>query len=181
MSRTQFALISPAGQSQGSVERVTVEAERRGQLLWVRYFVEMPLDALLIPEAAEPLRTDLLWHHTCCEAFIRTPGSDPYIEFNFSPSSRWAAYGFDSFREGMRDYSLESDPVIGLDFSDTSMGLEAETLVPEAFDHDWLLQLSVIVEANDGTKSFWALRHKQGEPDFHHENCFAMILPVGQS
>jgi hypothetical protein len=181
VGRTQFALITPAGQSPGPVKGIMVEAERRGQGLRVRYFVEAPMGTVIVPVTDEPLRTDLLWHRTCCEAFIRTPGADPYIEYNFSPSSRWAAYGFDSFREGMRDYPLEIDPVIGLDLSDTSMGLEAEVLVPDVFDDDWLLQLSVIVEANDGTKSFWALRHKQGEPDFHHEDCFAMILPVGQS
>ncbi len=181
MGRTQFELIAPAGQSRGPVERVTVEAARQGQSLWVRYFVEVPIEAIVLPATEAPLRTDLLWHHTCCEAFVRTPRNEPYIEYNFSPSSRWAAYGFDSFREGMRDFPIERDPVISIDFRDTSMGLEAEVLVPDVFDDDWLLQLSVIVEAIDGSKSFWALRHKQGEPDFHHADCFAMILPVDQS
>jgi hypothetical protein len=181
LSRTQFAMITPAGQSGGPVEAVTVEAERRGQGLWVRYLIEAPLGAIVLPGPDEPLRTDLLWHHTCCEAFIRSPGSDPYIEYNFSPSSRWAAYAFDSFREGMRDYPLASDPVIHLDAGEAWFALEAEAVVPDAFDDDWLLQLSVIVEATDGTKSFWALRHKQGEPDFHHEDCFAMLLPKDQT
>jgi hypothetical protein len=181
LGRTQLELITPAGQSAGPVEKVTVEAERRdGNRLWVRYLVEAPLDDILIPGPAAPERTDLLWHHTCCEAFIRTPGTDPYIEFNFSPSSRWAAYSFDAFREGMADWPLETVPEIALDLGERWFALEAEATIPDVFDDDWLLQISVIVEAKDGTKSFWALRHKPGEPDFHHSDCFAMLLPEDQ-
>jgi hypothetical protein len=182
VARTQFELIIPAGQSAGPVARVTVEAERRdANQLWVRYCVEAPQDEIAIPEPADPAHTDLLWHHTCCEAFIRTPGSDPYIEFNFSPSSRWAAYSFDAFREGMADWPLDSDPVVIFASCDTGFVLEAKATIPDVFNADWLLQISVIVEAADGQKSFWALRHKPGEPDFHHGDCFALLLPKDQA
>lgn len=178
MGRTQFALIHPSGQSPGRVKGVTVEAERRsGNMLWVRYLIDAPLDALLVPDPAEPARTDFLWHHTCCEAFLRAPGKEPYIEFNFSPSKRWAAYAFVSFREGVGDMPYVGDPAIALDAGESWLALEAEAAVPERFDGDWLLALSVIVEEQDGHKSYWALRHKPGEPDFHHADCFALILP----
>lgn len=178
VGRTQFALIHPSGQSRGEVRAVTVEAERRsGNVLWVRYLIEAPLDALLVPDPAEPARTDFLWHHTCCEAFLRTPETEPYIEFNFSPSTRWAAYAFDRFREGVTDMPYDGDPAIALDAGENWLALEAEAVIPERFEGDWLLGLSVIVEETDGQKGFWALRHKPGEPDFHHADCFALILP----
>lgn len=38
--------------------------------------------------------------------------------------------------------------------------------------------LSAVVEETDGTKSYWALRHPPGVPDFHHPDCFALELPA---
>lgn len=40
----------------------------------------------------------------------------------------------------------------------------------------WRMGLSAIIETNDGTKSYWALRHPPGKPDFHHRDCFALEL-----
>src|SRR3546814_9971873 len=36
--------------------------------------------------------------------------------------------------------------------------------------------LSAVIEETDGTKSYWALRHPPGKPDFHHPDCFALAL-----
>lgn len=40
----------------------------------------------------------------------------------------------------------------------------------------WRLALSAVIEETDGTKSYWALRHPPGAPDFHHPDCFALTL-----
>ena len=38
--------------------------------------------------------------------------------------------------------------------------------------------LSAILEEQDGTKSYWALAHPEGDkPDFHDPACFAAHLP----
>jgi hypothetical protein len=42
----------------------------------------------------------------------------------------------------------------------------------------WLAGLSAVIEEADGTKSYWALAHPSGEPDFHHPDCFALELPA---
>ncbi len=39
------------------------------------------------------------------------------------------------------------------------------------------LALSAVIEETDGTKSYWALAHPPGKPDFHHHTCFAATLP----
>jgi len=37
--------------------------------------------------------------------------------------------------------------------------------------------ISAVIEELDGTKSYWALAHPPGAPDFHHPTCFAATLP----
>ena len=44
-----------------------------------------------------------------------------------------------------------------------------------------MLAVSAVIEETDGTKSFWALRHPPGPPDFHHPDCFALTLPAPKS
>ncbi len=53
------------------------------------------------------------------------------------------------------------------------------TIAPLSLDwgeKDWKLALSAVIEETDGTKSYWALRHPPGAPDFHHPDCFALTL-----
>ena len=64
---------------------------------------------------------------------------------------------------------------IGLDASESHFAMEAN------FDIDGLVGkvgLSVVIEDTDGTKSYWALAHPPGAPDFHHPTCFAATLPA---
>jgi hypothetical protein len=37
----------------------------------------------------------------------------------------------------------------------------------------WRLGLSALIEDTSGRKSYWALAHPSGRPDFHHADCFA--------
>ena len=37
--------------------------------------------------------------------------------------------------------------------------------------------LNAVIEEADGTRSYWALAHPPGDPDFHHPDCFAFDLP----
>jgi hypothetical protein len=36
--------------------------------------------------------------------------------------------------------------------------------------------LSAVIEANDGTLSYWALKHPAAKPDFHHPDSFVLEL-----
>jgi hypothetical protein len=40
----------------------------------------------------------------------------------------------------------------------------------------WRVGISAIVEEVDGSKSYWALAHPEGKPDFHHADCFTLEL-----
>lgn len=80
---------------------------------------------LLIPEPKNSARTDLLWEHTCFEAFIGLSGSPAYREFNFSPSGQWAAYAFD-YRQRVEQPETEAPQIDACSPS----RLELDAIVP---------------------------------------------------
>ena len=43
---------------------------------------------------------------------------------------------------------------------------------------DLNLAFSAVIEETGGTKSYWALTHPPGKPDFHHPTCFTATLPA---
>jgi predicted GIY-YIG superfamily endonuclease len=147
------------------------------KLLMLRYVVNGHIDGLILPKPAQPTRTDGLWKTTCFEAFLRLPGSKAYIELNASSSSQWAAYRFEDYRAGMAELPMQTVPEIGCDASDSHFALEVTYVLPAEFaGHPLDFGLSAIIEESDGTKSYWALAHPPGAPDFHHGDCFALQL-----
>jgi hypothetical protein len=154
-----------------AVTAVEVEITRPGpRQLVLRYFARGDTAAIRLPPTRPTERGDDLWEHTCFEAFLaNAPG---YLEFNFSPSTLWAAYRFDAYRDGMRDAAItppKIETLIGFDRFELQAELAMPVLGP--------MGLSAVIEEKNGNKSFWALAHPPGEPDFHHEACFALELP----
>jgi len=120
-------------------------------------------------------RADELWKTTCFEAFFREAGKKRYREWNFAPSGQWAAYDFSSRRKGMKSTDVAQPPYIRIEDNFTWWGLGAAIAIPA--DTAWELGLSAVLEEKNGTKSYWALAHGGGEPDFHAADCFAARLP----
>src|SRR5262249_8129622 len=87
----------------GAVRHVAAWAEPAGpDVLRFHYVLEANLKHLRVPSpVADAARADNLWAHTCFEAFVGFARSPRYLELNFSPSGQWAAYGFESYRQGM--------------------------------------------------------------------------------
>jgi hypothetical protein len=50
--------------------------------------------------------------------------------------------------------------------------LELEGLSALPRNIPWHLGLSAVIEDTNGGKSYWALTHPPGGPDFHHSDCF---------
>ena len=109
-----------------------------------------------------------------------------YCEFNFAPSLKWAAYGFDAYRSKMREIEEISPPRIEASLDETSyqmqVALELEGLSALPANATWHVGLSAVIEETSGRMSYWALAHPPGEADFHHANCFALkLLPKEQA
>jgi hypothetical protein len=134
------------------------------------------VEAVSIPALASQERRDELWKHTCFETFIGLEGGG-YLEFNLSPALHWGAYHFEGYREGMQDLSVVA-PAISLTGIANLFALGADIgLSADNGELSGELALSAVIEELDGTKSYWALAHPPGAPDFHHPTCFVATLP----
>lgn len=166
-----------------AVRSVAASVEVAGPLsLRFEYVLEADLKRVRIPPpAGNAGRTDKLWTHTCFEAFVGLAQAPQYLELNFSPSGEWAAYSFESYREGMAP-ALDAAPRLTLREDGERLELRAEvrlsgTLVLEASAKPLLrIALSTVVEDPEGRLSYWALGHPSGRPDFHHPDSFSFAL-----
>jgi hypothetical protein len=157
---------------------VDVARPRVGSLL-LCYVVTGKIGDLRIPPVVTATRTDELWRHTCFEAFVGNSADAAYYEFNFAPSTQWAAYRFDSYRNGMRVAAEISTPRIDVQSSAECYTLQAALeldSLSSLFGASWRLGLSAVIEETNGRKSYWALEHPPGKADFHHSDCFAHEL-----
>ena len=147
---------------------------RPGSLI-LSYVVSGRIVGLRLPPVVATARADELWQHTCFEAFVRGSAGPGYYEFNFSPSTQWAAYRFDSYRSGMRVATDIGAPRIEVRSTAESYTLRA-ALEFGGLSSPLHLGLSAVLEETNGHKSYWALAHPPGKADFHHADCFALEL-----
>jgi hypothetical protein len=166
------------------VRRIDVElATTTDGALRLRYFLDGDVNAILVPPPATAGRADDLWKHTCFEAFIAGLDSRAYCEFNFSPSTQWAVYGFTGYREGMAPIDYSTDPTVATSVTDDRIALEArvplEALLALPGESSLRLGLAAVVEATDGRCTYWALAHPAERPDFHHPDSLVLSIDRG--
>jgi hypothetical protein len=148
-------------------------------LLVLYYCLEGDIDQLQLPAQQRSGHAEGLWERTCFEAFIRPYGVRSYFECNFSPSSEWAIYGFDDYRQGMRAIEPAQAPKIicrrreGELDADVDVHLSALELPAS----DLQLAVAAVLQDQSGALSYWALAHPDGKPDFHHSSGFVAALP----
>lgn len=126
---------------------------------------EFPLENLVWPaKSKKPTRKDELWKTTCVEMFFGAENSTSYVEFNFSPSTDWNSYHFESERAGMKPYDINSDVDSTLDPT-TSAQVNFETelnMIPTE------IGVTAILQWKDGRTEYYALQHSKDKPDFHN-------------
>ena len=168
------------GQFVDTIEVKLVCDER--QTLQLVYRISGVLNQLQVPVPRPARRADCLWQHTCFEAFIKTNVAPDYYEFNFSPSGEWAAYAFRSYRDGGPFDDDSMDPAISVTIQEQRLVLSAVIdlyrLPVIRSAARLLIGLSAVVEASDGSLSYWALNHPGDKPDFHHPDSFALELAL---
>jgi hypothetical protein len=163
-----------------AIRSVEVDVARSANSILLTYRVE-PAGTLLLPAFGRE-RRDNLWQGCCFELFVK-PESRGYVEFNFAPLEAWNAYSFLDWRMGRRAYQPDVEPRI----VDSRTDGRKEDF-PQRFELDVVLSpdialfapatasLTAVLEEDGGTKSYWALAHPPGEPNFHHPDCFAARL-----
>ncbi|MBI1815457.1 MAG: DOMON-like domain-containing protein [Deltaproteobacteria bacterium] len=138
------------------------------------------LTRVRVPPPSAPRIAHQLWEHTCFEVFVAVAGEPAYREFNFAPSGEWAGYDFSGYREvvGLADDTLA--PGIAVRTSPDRLELDAlvhlDRLSLTRGRAPLQLGLSAVIEAIDGTLSYWALHHPDGKPDFHHADARSLRL-----
>jgi hypothetical protein len=161
-----------------AVRAVEVEALRPAPgRLSLRYSLTGDTAALVIPPPAAPERADDLWRTTCFEAFLAAPDAAAYCELNFAPSTRWAAYRFDGYRQGMAPLDLPAPPAIAVRRAPDGLELAVDLQLPDAPAGPWRLGLTAVIDTTGEGIAHWAIAHPPGRADFHAAAGFDLSLP----
>jgi hypothetical protein len=149
-------------------------------VITLSYTLRAVMSRIRVGTEVAPAPADGLWKHTCFEAFLQPGGSPGYYEFNFSPTRQWAVYRFDAYRAGMTPMSLATPPDISTRKAADYLELQATFPLPFSADagaaRRTKLAVAAVVEEDNGRLCYWAGRHPQGKPDFHHSDGFAFEL-----
>lgn len=146
-----------------------------GEALHLQYTLRADVARLRIPELQPARRTDELWRHTCFEAFLHASAGSGYHEINASPSTQWAVYSFDDYRQGMTPTTLAQPPAIHVARSPRELVVEVRIDL-KVLPPSRALALAAVIEDESGSLSYWALKHPAAKPDFHHLGGFVLEL-----
>jgi hypothetical protein len=106
--------------------------------------------------------------------FIGIKGTDPYWEFNLSPSGNWNVYRFDDYRKEMtEETAFNALPLCVTQTPDVfkiNLKISLDKILPPGIP----LQagVSAVIKNIDNTLSYWALAHPGPKPDFHLKDAF---------
>ncbi len=152
---------------------------RHAGTLKINFELSAPLNQIIIPALAEkPTRKNRLWEDTCFELFIGIKGTDPYWEFNLSPSGYWNVFRFDDYRKGMTEETTFSRLPFYVTHTPDSLKMFLEIKMNELLPPDQLLNagISAVIKNNHGDITYWALTHPGPKPDFHLKDAFCIEL-----
>jgi hypothetical protein len=165
-----------------AVWAIDVNVRRTSAELEVNFRLEGNISRIcLTPPGGLPNAVEL-WRHTCFELFVAIEGQAQYHELNFAPWRQWRIYAFRGYRDldssSPANYLLS--PSIAVCSTDQTLELRAGILLADLSEvHPQAplrVGLSAVIEASDGSFSYWALRHPSAKPDFHHPDAFALRL-----
>ncbi|MEO6092448.1 MAG: DOMON-like domain-containing protein [Novosphingobium sp.] len=175
VQRRSFPLVAHVAHPAQRVTSVAVKLTLTAHWLSLRWRIE-GAGALVVPGFAGKGRADELWRTTCFELFARGQGDEEYCEFNLSPSERWAAYDFDSYRAGMAPRPMPHDP--GCTWRRSGETALFDAAIPRGAIPPTPNEtgLTAVLEEEGGVISYWALAHPAAKPDFHNPAGFALTL-----
>jgi hypothetical protein len=155
----------------GAIRNVDAELVRTADGAIATFRALGDIAQLTIPEVMPAERADDLWKTTCFEIFVGDE-SGAYREFNFSPSTRWACYDFDRYRENMR----EAPAQVIVECSSDGEALALVATIKSDIPNPARIALNAVIEEADGALRYWAVAFAPGKPDFHAEATRALLL-----
>jgi len=170
-----FALIAHPDHPPAGVREIKARITPDGDWLRLRWRIE-GAQRLIVPAFAGKGRADGLWQTTCFELFVQVPGESGYTELNLSPSERWNAYDFTGHRAGMAERAFPHEPVCTMRKGEMLAIFDAAIPARALPAAPWRLNMTAVIGEEGGTRSFWALAHPAGAPDFHDAACFVGTL-----
>ena len=180
---TPFNLVRHGQSAEAEIEAISAGCSlSSGGELWLTFQVTGAVDNIAIPKPRTGVRADGLWETTCFEMFLKRHGEEGYAEINVSPSTDWAVYAFDAYRANRRHAVGASVIKAVLRRTAETLSLAAHVRLRQftAADCDaYAMGLSTVIEDKHGAKSFWALAHPSGAPDFHHDGSFIGAVSKG--
>ena len=156
---------------------IAIEPSSLPAELGIEFRIDGDIDRLRIPASGSARRRDGLWQHSCFELFLRPDGSDNYHEFNLAPSGEWAAYRFGGRRSAQSSPEMPAPRIAFQRHADACALIATVPIaaLPELAEAAGLSAgIAAVVEAGDGSLSYWALAHGGAKPDFHDPGSFAL-------
>jgi hypothetical protein len=155
----------------GAIHTIDAELQRTVDGATATFQVSGDIARLVLPSVAVPERADELWKTTCFELFVTGEGG-AYREFNFSPSTRWAAYDFATDRSPTGNSAAQVRISLSNDSKQLTLVAEIVCDIPDPAN----VGLTAVVEEADGALRYWAVAFTPGKPDFHAEATRALLL-----
>ena len=157
--------------------RLMFGVDRISDGLKLRFEVIGAVPDIKLPPAGRRERRDELWKQTCFEAFLTSDDFSGYLEFNFAPNGDWAAYQFESYRDGGSNLTMDA-PDIQTDRASDRLAVTATIarLPKDLLSGQIRLGPAAILQTHQGDRSYWALAHPAARPDFHRPENFKINL-----
>lgn len=161
------------GGSEASAFSIVAGFDRSQKSLRLFWEIQGPLEELILPPQVEnPEYKEGLWEKTCFEFFCGKAASPHYDEWNFSTSTDWAHFSFESPRQ--RQVPQRTKRPLTVDFHLESTMLARMSVELEKIDFD-VFNLSCVLEHSTRVKTYWALDHRRSQPDFHDRISWSPI------
>lgn len=153
-----------------------------GDLVTVDYKISNLIESVaLTSRKTKPQRTIGLWNSTCFELFLKNKGSNEYIEFNFSSSHDWNCFKFQNQNDQLREWT-QLNKVEITSFRDTNLyHLKVTFLKPQLPSNfqeleRLLYSTTTVIKHSDDSYSYWAIKHTDNKPNFHHPESFVELV-----
>lgn len=153
-----------------------------GDLVALEFTISNLIDSIILPSRKnKPQRTIGLWNATCFELFLKNRGANEYVEFNFSPTHDWNCFKFQNQNDELKEW-IQVKKVEITSFRDANLyqlkAVFLKSQLPSNFQNveRLLFSTTTVLKHSDDSLSYWAIKHTDNRPNFHHPESFTELV-----